>query len=621
MQAKMERLLAAVFASGVVMLGARAQETPATKQEPQQQQQTQEPTVPGDVTALITLKLKERPLKDVVQGIKRKAGVNIIMDEATNDAPPVTIELENVPWRKALDLVAEASGCVVVQVSGNVLKVEKPPSVFFAFENADIQKVIDTIAKISGANIVVAPEVQGPVTLRLKNIPWRDALEAVTKTLGYVVVEENRGILRVVPQSNMKEDLVTKSFQLRFVRPKSTYVPFLNSPYVRNTAQVAQQAGPDGAPFRLIDALKKIVTPGIGQLEYYEGNNTIFLKDTRPVVDQISRMIEGIDIEPAQVYVDVMFVTTSNRDILSYGVGIGDNGWQVSGSGGQIPIKFPFDLGAGGWDDKLIANDGKIGPFADSALNPTGGTQMPDVIFGALSFTQVTATLQLLKRDTDSEIVQAPKLITLDHQESTIFVGETIRYAQSRAEQGQAGGLQLVVEEAPHSPVQTGFQLLVIPHVIPGTDKMMMDIIPQSDALSGTGSSALAPPGFDIFTVGTGGTAGSGSIALPRIASSTIATKVLLRSAQTAVLGGLTTDTTTKTHTRIPVIGDLPILDFLFGQHNNSKSKQSLIVFVTPQIVRSPEETQQMVNKVLHDRSEQMNSEYQSIFSGNKRGN
>ena len=620
MQAKTVKSLAALVAVGVVQLGASAQENQGGKQESPAQAQTQEPQSPGDAQALVTLKLKDRPLKDVVQGIRRKAGVNVIIDEAIEEKDTVTIELQDVPWRKALDLVAEAANCVVVQVAGNVLKVEKPPRVFFAFENADIQKVIDTIAKISGANIVVAPEVQGTITLRLKNIPWRDALEASAKTLGYVVVEEARGILRVVPQSNMKEDLVTKSFQLRYVRPKSTYVPFLNSNYVKNTAQQAQQANADGPPFKLIDALQKIVTPNTGTLQYYEGNNTIFVRDTRPVVEQITRMVESIDTEPAQVFVDVKFVTTSNRDILNYGVGIGDNGWNVSASGGQIPIKFPFDLGSGGWEDRIIANDTGRGPFADENFNPTGGTQLPDVIFGALSFTQVNMALQLLKKDTESEIVQAPKLIALDHQESTIFVGETIRYAQARAEQGQAGGLQLVVEEAPRSPVQTGFQLLVIPHVIPGTDKIIMDVIPQSDSLSGTGSSSLAPAGFDVFTVGAG-TGGSGTIALPRIASSTIATKVLLRSSQTAVLGGLSTDTTTSSHTRLPVLGDIPVLGFLFGSKTSSKSKTSLIVFVTPQIIRSPEEVEQNLKKVLGERSQQLKSEYESIFGNERRGN
>ncbi|MEZ5963381.1 MAG: hypothetical protein R3F56_05990 [Planctomycetota bacterium] len=565
----------------------------------------------GDSTARLTLKLKDRLLRDVVQNIRRRAGVNILVDAAIQDTDTVTIDLDNVEWRRALDLVAEAAGCVVVEVTGNVLRVEKPPRVYFAFENADIQKVVDTIAKISGANIVMSPEVQGPITLRLKNIPWRDALDAAVKTLGYVVVEEDRGILRVVPPSNMKADLVSREFQLRYVRPRSSYVPFINTPYVKYNQQTQAQ-GTEAGSFTLLTALERVLTPEIGQIQYFDGNNVIIVKDTKPVVDEVERIINKIDVEPGQIYVDVKFVTTGNQDILNYGVDIGGEGWAPSISLGQIPTRLPFDLGAGGWDDSVIANDTGTGPFADSNLNPTGNTRVPDVIFGALNFTQVQAALKLLRKDVNSEIVQAPQLIVLDHQEATIFVGETIRYAQARAEQGQAGGLQLVVEEAPNSPVQTGFQLMVIPHIVPGSDKVIMDIIPQSTSLTGTGSSNLAPAGFDVFTVGSG--AGQGSIALPRVASSTIGTKVLLRSQQTAVLGGLTTESNAETETALPLLGDIPMLGWLFKNRSTNKSRNSLIVFVTPTIVRSPEDTDARIRQVLEEKRSRLQSIQNAIF-------
>lgn len=609
MQAKLWTavLVSTLFGVGTTPLCAQDHEQP-------QHDAGVESQAPGSRSTLLTLKLKDRLLRDVVQSIQRKAGVNIIMDPDIEET--VTIDLEDVPWRKALDLVAEAANCVVVSKAGNVLKVEKPPRVYFAFENADIQNVIDTIAKISGANIMVAPEVQGTITLRLRNIPWRDALEATAKTLGYVVVEEERGILRVIPPSAMQADLVTTSFQLRYIRPKSTYVPFLQSPYVVNTMpqmqQQQQQGGRNQVQFMLLDALRRTLTPDVGTMEYFEGNNVIIVKDTKPVVDEVRKIIEGLDIEPAQIFLDVKFVTTTNSDILDYGVSIGDDGWSASLGLGQIPTRLPFNLGNGGFDDWFIANDNREGPFADQNLNPTGNTLMPDVIFGALNFTQVTAALRLLQRDQNSEIVQAPKLIALDHHEATIFVGETIRYAQARSEQGQAGGLQLVVEEAPQSPVSTGFQLLVIPHVVPGTDKVIMDIIPKSDALSGTGTSSLAPAGFDVFTVGSG--SGQGSIALPRIASSTIATKVLLRSSQTAVLGGLVTDNTAETVTQLPLLGDIPLLGWMFKNRSSTRSRQNLIVFVTPQIIRSPEEIENNVQRLLEERRMQMQSEYEAIF-------
>jgi type IV pilus assembly protein PilQ len=602
MQAKFSRLAASALAS---ILATAAAAQGETVQDPESG--VQGLTQQGDRASRLNLRLRDRLLRDVVQSISRQAGVNIVIDPGIEDR--VTIDLEDVEWRQALDLVVEAAGCVVVR-KGTVLKVEKPPRVYFAFENADVQKVIDTIAKISGANIVVAPEVQGSITLRLRDIPWRDALDATAKTLGFVVVEEDR-LLRVVPPSIMQQDLLTKHFQLRYVRPQSAYMPFLDSEYV-DYIYARTQLNPQEENFSLLDALRNVLTPEIGTLQYHEGQNLIIVKDTKPVVEEIERIVQSIDVEPAQVYIDVKFVTTTNSDILDVGVSPGANGWTASMNLGQIPHRMPFDLGPGGWDDDFIANDSGTGPFADQNLNPTGGTSMPDVVFGALNFTEVSATLRLLRKDSRTEIAQAPQLIALDHQIATIFVGETIRYAQARSEQGQAGGLQLVVEEAPDSPVSTGFQLLVIPHIVPGTDKIIMDIIPKSESLSGTGTSTLAPAGFDVFTVGSG--TGEGSIALPRIASSTIATKVLLRSGQTAVLGGLVTDTDSVTETKLPLLGDIPILGWLFKNQASSKSKSTLIVFVTPQVIRSPEDIDQNVRAILDERQKLMQGEYEAIF-------
>ena len=508
----------------------------------------------NDETTLVTFDVLERPLQDLARHIGDKAGVNIIL--AKGIEANVTIALKDVEWRQALELVAEKAGCVVVKLAGNLYKIEKPPRVTMSFSDTPIKDVIEAIAKISNANIIVAPEVEGVITLRLTNVPWMDALKHVVRTLGYELVEEDRGILRVVSPASLTEQLERRTFRLKYVRPQSTYVPVVDSEYV-----IGKPKTPTGdvTDFTLIAALQRLSSKN-GSLEYIDRSNVIIAKDTRPVLDEIEQMIELIDVEPAQVFVDVKFVTTDNRDILNVGVDIGDSGLQATLSGGAIPSRLPFDLGRGGWDDDIIANvpyagQPAQGPFTDSTLN-AGTTVVPNTVFGALDFQQVNLVLKLLKQDRSSEIVQAPKIIALDNQESTIFVGDTVRWAQAKAEQGQAGGLSLTVEEADNSPVSTGFQLFLVPHIVPGTNKVMMDIIPRSDSLTGTGSSASAPEGFDVFSVGSG--TGQGSIALPRVSSSTIATKMLLQSGQTAVIGGLTTDRVVDVTTKVPFLGDIP---------------------------------------------------------------
>lgn len=563
--------------------------------------------------ARVNLRVEGRALSDIVQYLREQSGANIVVLEGADEN--ISLELSDVPWRDALDIAAEAAECVVVERTGGILVVERPARVSYETQGTDITQVIDLIAKLGGANIVVAPEVSGTLSLRLNNVPWRDALDVAVKTLGYVVVEENRGILRVVDPVSLQAQMITKSYQLRFLRPDSKFKPQIKSEFLMPLQmQVARGGGQNVAQqientFMALQALRKALSPG-GEMDYIVNQNVIIVRDTVAVHDSIRDMLNRLDVEPAQVFCDVKFVSTFNGELLDLGVDYGDSGPQVSISGSQIPITLPYELGNGGFEDGIIANDSGIGPFADPALN-FGNTIIPDTIYGALNFNTVTATLKMFQRDSKSDVIQAPKLIVLDGNEGTIFVGETIRYAEARSEQGQAGGLQLSVMEASGSPVEVGFQLLLVPHVIPGTSSMTMEIIPKETSLSGTGSSALAPAGFDVFTIGASGL--SGSIALPRTRSSTIVTTMLLESGQTAVIGGLTTDSEVKTVSRVPFVSAIPIVGELFKYRKKDRQRRSLLVFVTPSLLRSSADTERLLQTELSRRQTRLRDEIEAI--------
>ncbi|HED66449.1 MAG TPA: hypothetical protein ENJ09_12960 [Planctomycetes bacterium] len=550
--------------------------------------------------AHVSLRVEGRQLEEVVNYLRDQSGHNIVVVEGGDTK--ISLELTDVPWRDALDLAAEQAGCVVEERTAGVLAVILPPRVTFEFDDAELRQVISTIGKLSGANIVVAPEVAGTLSLRLTDVPWRDALDVAVKTLGYTIVEENRGILRVVDPLSLQAQMITKSYQLRYIRPASKYIPNITSEFVGVTEKIQAQSANSEAGlekiFPVLKALKKALTQG-GQMDYIRSSNVLIVRDTSQAHAEIAEILSKLDIEPAQVFVDVKFVSTQNDDLFNLGVDYGEFGPQVTASGGQIPITFPFNLGSGGFEDSIIANSGGVGPFADGTLNQ-GTTTIPNTIFGALSFTGISATLRLLQTDTSTEVVQAPKLVLLDGREGTIFVGETIRYAQAKSEQGQAGGLQLSVEEASGSPVETGFQLLVTPHVIPGSSKVQMDIIPKETSLTGTGDGSIAPPGFDVFTVGASGL--EGSIALPRERSSTIVTSMLLDSGQTAVIGGLTTESEQESVSRVPGLHRIPLIGWLFQYKSKTHQKSSLMVFVTPSVVRSAEENRRVLERELQRR-------------------
>lgn len=571
--------------------------------------------------ARVTLNLAERPLETIVEYLRERSGANIEIIDGTEPDDVITtkvvnsLQLSDVHWRVALEIAAEKIGAVVETRPGGVVVVTKPHRIYYEAMNEEISMVIDLIAKQASANVVVAPEVVGTVSVRLNGVPWREALDVIAKTRGYTVVTEKGGVLRIVDPIVLQDQLVTKSYPLRYLRPRGEYVPIIKSEFVVGNAEPPK--GETSEHFTVLRALGKALSQA-GQMDYIERQNVVIVRDTQQVHEMIEEVISALDLEPSQVFCDVKFVSTLNGDMRNLGVDYGDQGPLVSFGGGQIPITFPFNTGSGGWDDWFIASDSGTGPFVPapgSTVSPNAGnTIIPDTIFGALSFTGVQGTIRLLQRDSSTEVIQAPKIITLDGYEATIFVGETVRYAEAKSEQGQAGGLQLTIAEAQGSPVETGFQLLIKPNVIPGSDQIVMEVIPKETNLSGTGESALAPEGFDVFTIGAVGL--EGSIALPRTRSSTIMTTMMVQSGQTAVIGGLATDIDTETITKVPGLWRIPLLGQLFQHRQSNRERRNLMVFLTPTIVHSEEDHEALVQKELERRRELFSGELKSLFDG-----
>ena len=160
--------------------------------------------------------------------------------------------------------------------------------------------------------------------------------------------------------------------------------------------------------------------------------------------------------------------------------------------------------------------------------------------------------------------------------------------------------------------MQTGFQLYMVPHIIPGTDKIILQVIPEAEQLVGSSSDPNLP-GFQIFTSGEG-TENQVEIALPQVASSTLVTTLKLQSGHTAVIGGLISETDTEIERKLPVLGDIPVLDFFFKSVNKSKTQTSLLIFITPRIVRDSDAFSKFHEEEERRRRVVIDQEMQSIF-------
>jgi type II secretory pathway component GspD/PulD (secretin) len=577
---------------------------------------------------LVTLDVQGAPFLQVVQErIQPRTRVNIDVSPEAADQP-VTIRMVDLHWIHVLDSMTEKIGGVMVRPAPNLLRIVRPTPVTISITDGNIKEVISAIAKLAGdVSVIVAPTVQGTITLSLHDVPWREALEQVVRTLKFALVQEEYGILRVVPLSDL--ELEEDYYRFRYLRPHAPYKGVIatqgggggggssgggggggtgttgsgggstpGATVVRGNPYVPSDDPSEAeANFPIVANLRQIVKPEGGDVMYMPLENTIIFTGTKPKIQRLSRMAHQLDTEPPQVFVDMNFVVTSNSDALNLGLDAGKTtGIGMGLSGANIMHMLPFNVGGG---------------INDIASNLTG-TAFPPPLAGTFSYgrlgTSETSLLwKYLQRDISTRVVQSPKLLALDNQEATIFIGDSVRYARSEAATNQNGGLTFSVEEDPNSPVNVGFQLLVIPHVIPGENKIMLTVIPIQRALTGTGTGSGVPEGFDVFTV-------SGQeIALPRVQSTTMVTHMILRSGETAVIGGLLKDRDTQGVDKVPLLGDIPILGLIFQGKTSAKVKENLLITITPRILRGSDAANCVISDELM-RGERVSAEYTDLY-------
>jgi type II secretory pathway component GspD/PulD (secretin) len=570
-------------------------------------------------TGKVTLDVQDAPLGQVVEErLQPRTRVNIIVSPDAAEQR-VTLRVVDLHWSQALDAMVERIGGVMVRKAPNLLRVERPAPVSIDFKDRPIEEVIAEIAKFGDANVIVSPRVNESgqkITLSLNNVPWDAALEAVVKTVGFALVRESYGIMRVVPRADLTKDLDQDYYRFRFLRPPPAYKGVMAANkqgggggstggagggsgggaatdiYLGEPTVPTDDPSEIEANFPIIAALRQIVEPEEGGVQYIPQENAIIFTGTRPRVQRLRELVEDLDVEPPQVFIDMNFVVTSNSDSINLGLRAGDtSGIRIGASGSDILHMLPFNLGGGSGLANAIAGT----PFAP----PTAAAYT----YGSLTSSETSLLWEALQRDATTRIVQAPKLIALDNQSATIFIGETIRYARTTAATNQNGGLQFSVEEDPNSPVNVGFQLLVIPHVIPGEEKVRMTVIPQRRALTGTGPL----PGFDRITV-------SGqSIDLPRVQSSTLVTHMILRDNQTAVIGGLLEDRDVERVDKIPLLGDLPLAGLIFQGKAKTTVKEHLLITITPRIERGTDAANPTITDELAGRSQATAAEYRDL--------
>ena len=398
------------------------------------------------------------------------------------------------------------------------------------FHEADVRNVLRIFAEKSGVNIIAGKEVEGTVTIRLLNVPWDRALDVLLKTYG-LTYERDGNIIRVTTFEQMnKEELETGVFVLNYAEAS-----------------------------KAVDALKDVVTER-GTLKADARTNMVVVKDIPTNLYRVRQVIERLDHRTPQVAIDTKIVETTLGDNENLGIN-----WTIKASakGGIRPTTFPFGkIGSGGSFGELYypktAGQTSFPPAGSEGQFPFTGSSA--FTFGTLDFSSFQAVLEILQTRTDTSIVSNPRITTLNNQEATIHVGEIFNVPSF--ERNETTGK---FEVTGFTEKDIGINLKVAPHVNEAGE-IVVDLHPEVTDFKG----------FDTF---------SGDLQAPRFDTREAVTQVRVRDGDTIAIGGLVKDKFVDKTYKVPLLGDIPGLGYLFRKTEKAKDKTDLIFFITVHLV------------------------------------
>ncbi|MBL4782443.1 MAG: type IV pilus secretin PilQ family protein [Porticoccaceae bacterium] len=434
------------------------------------------------------------------------------------------------------------------------------------FQDIEVRSVLQLIADFTDLNLVASDTVVGNITLRLRNVPWDQALEIVLKSKGLDKRQEGN-VLLVAPAVEIAERerlQVEANKQLVELAPMVTEFVRIKYADARELFELFNTDGDGGSGGNDDDdtATSSILSER-GSAIVDERTNTIILTDVQDKIDDFYRLIKVIDIPVRQVEIEARIIVASTDFKKEVGTR-----WGIAGSrtpGGNV---FEFSGQRVGLDSDPGSPAEFFGDFpAESPAldlaetlgvdlgvsNPTGSLAL-----GLLTNnTLIDLELSALENDGFGEILSQPKLLTGDKQKAVIKAGTEIAYESGTS----SGETDIEFREAV-------LMLEVTPQITPD-NRVIMDLHITQDTI-----------GENVPT-SSGGSE-------PTIDITEITTKVLVGDGQTLVLGGIFQMTEVKGVEKVPVLGDIPYLGRLFRKDSTEHTKREILIFITPKIISDP---------------------------------
>ncbi len=419
----------------------------------------------------------------------------------------------------------------------NVAKKEKKydgRSLSLNFQSISVRTVLQIIADYNDFNLVTSDTVEGDITLRLDDVPWDQALDLILQTKGLDKRIEGN-ILMIAPSEELA---IRESQQLKNMQEVKELAP-LYSEYL----QINYAKATDIAELLKSDGSSLLSTRGSVAVD--ERTNTLLVKDTEDILENVHRLIEVLDIPIRQVLIESRMVTV--KDDVSEELGIR---WGVTDQQG--------DKGTSGSLEGAESISNGIVPALVDRLNvnlpaSTGAARVAFHVAKLADGTVLDMELSALEKEDKGEIIASPRIMTSNQKAAYIEQGVEIPYLEASS----SGAATISFKKAVLS-------LRVTPQITPD-NRVILDLEITQDS---QGKVVATPLGSAVS-----------------IDTQRIGTQVLVDHGETIVLGGIYQQQLINRVSKVPVLGDIPFVGFLFRSTTDENNRQELLIFVTPKII------------------------------------
>ncbi|MBX3662150.1 MAG: type IV pilus secretin PilQ family protein [Burkholderiales bacterium] len=416
------------------------------------------------------------------------------------------------------------------------------------FQNVEVRAVLQVIADFTGLNVITSDTVGGSLTLRLKDVPWDQALDIILQSKG-LDMRKTGNVVWIAPRDELatREKLALEArSQIADLEPLRT-----------ESMQVNYQKAADFQKL-LSDPAQKILSKR-GSAVVDVRTNTVFVQDTPSRLEEIRKLLKQIDIPVRQVMIESRIVEANDTFSRNLGARLGYNdttgqGFRIgSGNALQGSIGGSLANNAAGSGQNATAgsfNDGLFVNLPAQGLSGANPGVFSFLLFNDRSTKFLNLELSALQADGKGKIISSPRVITADKVEATIEQGTEIPYQQATS----SGATSVSFRKATLS-------LKVKPQITPD-DNVIMNLRVNKDSV---GQNTLSGPSIDTKQVST---------------------EVLVENGGTVVIGGIYTQDERSTTTKVPVLGDLPYVGFLFKNNQRVDDRRELLIFISPKILK-----------------------------------